>query len=412
MEKDLIDWKTDAWKRPEMVAWYNQRMQENRGTNRLKNQVEVDLCARHAVAPRVLDVGIGTGRGSLPLARAGLTVTGVDSSQAMLDQTRQLAGETPITLLRRDLADLGFADASFDTVMSLNVLVHFPHWRDILKEWRRVCRPGGRIVFDIHSQDHEDAACAAKGLPPRPEDAGNDFGGYMSRLRVADLVETANRLGLRIVDVVPYAGLFAGGNVNLWLKHTLAEGARFDRLLSWLASDRRLLDFALFLEQQVFAHLTTRLTGRMMIVLDNVRDDAANQAWLARDERLNAALSQPLDAKLPSLVPAFDAAWRARFDAHLDWPRNRVLLHFLLSAWREFPGHLDAADFLAARHAQTLTEWRRQDAIDALASHAARGLAALPEAAGIFEHHGVPLAGSLDYDLTRAVVTPPFHAFG
>ena len=45
-----------------MVAWYNQRMLENRGTNRLKNQVEVDLCARYAVAPKVLDVGIGTGR--------------------------------------------------------------------------------------------------------------------------------------------------------------------------------------------------------------------------------------------------------------------------------------------------------------------------------------------------------------
>jgi SAM-dependent methyltransferase len=411
MEKDLIDWKTDAWKRPEMVAWYNQRMLENRGTNRLKNQVEVDLCGRYAVAPRVLDVGIGTGRGSLPLARAGLEVTGVDSSQAMLDQTRQLAGDTAITLLRRDLADLGFADASYDTVMSLNVLVHFPHWRDILKEWQRVCRPGGRIVFDIHSQDHEDAACAAKGLPPRPADPGNDFGGYMSRLRVRELVETANSLGLRIVAVVPYAGLFAGGNVNLWLKHTLAEGARFDRLLSWLASDRQLLDFALFLEQDVFAHLTTRLTGRMMIVLDNVRDDAANQAWLARDERLNAALASHLDAGLAEQVPAFDAAWRARFDAHLDWPRNRVLLHFLLSAWRDFPARPDLASFLDERHAATLEAWRHQDELDRLATQVPRALAVLPEAAGILEHRGVPLIGGLDYELTRDLLSKTFHSF-
>jgi len=411
MERDLIDWKTDAWKKPEMVAWYNQRMLENRGTNRLKNQVEVDLCARYAVAPKVLDVGIGTGRGSLPLARAGMDVTGVDSSQAMLEQTRVLAGNTPITLRRRDLADLGFAEGEFDTVLSLNVLVHFPHWRDILGEWQRVVRPGGRILFDIHSQDHEDTACAAKGLPIRPDDSGNDFGSYMSRLRVDDLVETANQRGLRLVAVVPYAGLFSGGNVNLWLKQTLADGARFDRLLSWLASDTALLAFALFLEQEVFAHLTTRVTGRMMVVLDNTPDEAGNLAWLERDGRLNAALAKGIDANIADLVPAFDSAWRERLNQLLDHPRNRVLLHFLLSAWRDFPGRLDLASLLDERHAVTLEAWLRQDAMDRLVTRVPRALAALPEAAGILEHRGVPLMGGLDYDLTRDLLSKTFHAF-
>ncbi|MDP2787487.1 MAG: class I SAM-dependent methyltransferase [Pseudomonadota bacterium] len=415
MERDLIDWKSDAWKNPDMVAWYHRRMVENRGTSRLKNQVEVDLCARYAVGPKVLDVGIGTGRGSLPLAQAGLEVTGVDSSQAMLEQTGKLAADTPmrtpIRLLQRDLADLKFAAGEFDTVMSLNVLVHFPNWREILAEWRRVTRPGGRILFDIHSQDHEDAACAAKGLPPRPDDPGEDFSGYLSRIRVADLVDTANRLGQRIVAVVPYAGIFAGGNINLWLKNTLADGTRHDRTLSWLISDQDLLAFALFLEQDVFAHLTTRVTGRMMVALDNVPDEAGNQAWLERDERLNAALDKGVDGNLAALVPAFDAGWRARLNQLLDHPRNRVLLHFLLSAWRDFPGHLDLASFLDARHADTLAAWRRQDALDQLVTQIPRALAALPEAAGILKHQAVPLMGGLDYDLTRDLLSKTFHAF-
>lgn len=413
MERDLIDWKSDAWKNPDMVAWYHRRMVENRGTSRLKNQVEVDLCARYAVGPKVLDVGIGTGRGSLPLAQAGLEVTGVDSSQAMLDQTGKLAAEsgTPIRLLQRDLADLKFAAGEFDTVMSLNVLVHFPNWREILAEWRRVTRPGGRILFDIHSQDHEDAACAAKGLPPRPEDPGEDFSGYMSRIRVADLVDTANRLGQRIVAVVPYAGIFAGGNINLWLKNTLADGTRHDRTLSWLISDPDLLAFALFLEQDVFAHLTTRVTGRMMVALDNVPDEAGNQAWLERNERLNTALGKGVDGNLAALVPAFDAGWREHLNHLLDHPRNRVLLHFLFSAWRDFPGHLDPASFLDARHADTLEAWRRQDALDQLVTQISRALAAWPEAAGILEHQGVPLMGGLDYDLTRDLLSKTFHAF-
>lgn len=404
MEKTLIDWKTDAWKNPDMVAWYHQRMVENRGTSRLKNRVEADLCERYALGPRLLDVGIGTGRGSLPLARAGYEVTGVDSSQAMLDQTRKLAGDTPIQLRQGDLGDLKFADGEFDGVMSLNVMVHFPNWREILAEWHRVVRPGGRILFDIHSQDHEDAACAAKDLPPRPEDPGEDYLGYMSRIRVADLVETINRLGQRIEAVVPYAGIFAGGNVNLWLKDTLAEGTRYDRLLSWLISDPALLAFALFLEQEVFAHLTTRLTGRMMVVLDNRPDVAGNLAWLERDARLNAALARGVDSDSLALVPAFDRGWRERLNRHLDHPRNRVLLHFLLSAWRDFPGRIDLAAFLDDRHARTLLTWWHQDVLDQVVSGTLLGLAAAPEVAAIFSHHGIPLSGGLEYELTRELL--------
>lgn len=411
MEQDLINWKTDAWKNPDMVAWYHQRMVENRGIRRLKNQVETNLCAQYAVGPKLLDVGIGTGRASLPLARAGFDVTGVDSSQAMLDQTRKLAGDTPIRLLQRDLADLKFPDSEFDTILSLNVLVHFPHWRDILKEWKRVVRPGGRILFDIHSQDHEDCVCAAKGLPQRPDEPGEDFVGFISRIRVADLVETANRLGLRIVSVVPSAGVFAEGHINLWLKNTLAEGAHYDRLLSWLISDKALLAFTLFLEQDVFAHLTSRLNGLMMVVLDNTPDEAGNQAWLERDGRLNAALARGVYADIAGLVPAFGQDWRRRLNQHLDHPRNRVLLYILLSAWREFPGCLDLASFLDERHAVTLDAWRRQDELDQLVTQVPRALAALPEVAGILKYRGVPLMGGLDYELTRNLLSKTFHAF-
>lgn len=406
MQQDLIRWKTDAWKNPDMVAWYHQRMLENRGASRLKNQIEVDLCARHAVGPNLLDVGIGTGRGSLPLACAGMQVTGIDSSQAMLDHTGKLAAEagTPVRLLQRDLADLKFADGEFDTVMSLNVLVHFPNWRDILAEWQRVTRPGGRILFDIHSQDHEDAACAAKGLPPRPDDPGADFAGYQSRLRIADLVKTADQLGLRIASVTPYAGIFAGGNLNLWLKNTLADGLRYDRILSWLISDQRFFAFALFLEQEVFAHLTTRVTGRMMIALDNTPGVAANVIWLQRDTRLNAALAESIGASLMPLVPAFDADWCERFNLHLEHPRNRVLLHFLVSAWRDFPGRLNFAGILDPHHVLTLLSWQQQDAIDQIASGSLSDLAALPGVAEILSHHGIPLVGGLEYDLTRELI--------
>ncbi|QDQ28910.1 class I SAM-dependent methyltransferase [Chitinimonas arctica] len=163
----LIDFKTDAWKDAGMVAWYSQRMFENSGTNQLKHQLEMRYIERYATGPRVLDVGIGTGRGSIPLAKRGMDVTGIDSSQAMLDETRRLAGETPMTLTPGDVAKLPLPAADFDFLLSLNVVVHFPHWREILLEWDRVLKPGGRILFDIHSLDHLEAVYGPARPPTR-----------------------------------------------------------------------------------------------------------------------------------------------------------------------------------------------------------------------------------------------------
>jgi len=88
-----------------------------------------------------------------------------------------------------------------------------------------------------------------------------------------------------------------------------------------------------------------------------------------------------------------------------------VLLHFLLSAWRDFPGRLDLASFLDARHAITLDAWRSQDELDRLATQIPRALSEFQPAAEILQHNGVSLAGGLDYDLTRDLLRNTFHAF-
>jgi SAM-dependent methyltransferase len=50
-----------------------------------------------------------------------------------------------------DLHDLApFSDASADEVLSVHVVEHFWRWevRDILREWTRVLKPGGRMVIE------------------------------------------------------------------------------------------------------------------------------------------------------------------------------------------------------------------------------------------------------------------------
>ena len=404
MDKELIEWKSNAWKDPVAGPIYQGRVTDQRGTNGLKNRIEIDLCQAHVIGPEVLDVGVGSGRASLPLARAGMRVTGVDSSVAMLDQARQQAGDTQIELQEGDLADLQFSDGRFDSVMSINVLVHFPHWREVLAEWARVVREGGRIVFDVHSQDHHDAASAARKLPPAAD--SGDFSDFELRVRVADLVELADRLGLSIVAVVPYNG----GNANAWLGGSKADSPQFSRLISWMPGDKRLFEFALFLEQQFLARLTSRATGRFMVVLDKRADPDANLSWLERDQALNRLLEGNLDLPgLAALDPAFDAQWRATLNAHLIWPRNRVLLYRLLSAWNEFPGHLQLDSFLDPDLVVRMEAWRAQDAIDQVTTQTLRDMAALPTLSALLCHKGVPLVSSLEYDLTSSMLVQYFQ---
>lgn len=97
---------------------------------------------------RILDVGTGTGRAAIALARRGAVVTGVDASAEMLAVARRRAAEegVRVTFAQGDAHALEFAAASFDAVICLRVLMHTPDWRRSLGELCRVAR--SRVVFD------------------------------------------------------------------------------------------------------------------------------------------------------------------------------------------------------------------------------------------------------------------------
>jgi SAM-dependent methyltransferase len=96
----------------------------------------------------ILDVGTGTGRAAIALARRGALVTGVDASAEMLAVARRRAdaAQTAVTLEQGDAHQLPYPDASFDAVVCLRVLMHTPDWRRSLAELCRVARE--RVVFD------------------------------------------------------------------------------------------------------------------------------------------------------------------------------------------------------------------------------------------------------------------------
>ncbi len=105
----------------------------------------------------ILDVGTGTGLVALRVARllTGGRVIGIDHSPGMIEQAcakahRSGLGEVA-TFRQSDAEQLEFSDQSFDIVLSLYALFHFPDPLRALREMHRVLRPGGRVVIGVGS---------------------------------------------------------------------------------------------------------------------------------------------------------------------------------------------------------------------------------------------------------------------
>lgn len=97
----------------------------------------------------VLDVACGTGNQSIPAARAGAKVTGVDIAPILIEKARQRAEseKVEIEFSEGDAESLDFDDASFDVVMSMFGAMFAPRPEKVAAELVRVCRPGGMIAM-------------------------------------------------------------------------------------------------------------------------------------------------------------------------------------------------------------------------------------------------------------------------
>ncbi len=96
-----------------------------------------------------LDVGTGTGRAALGLARRGGLVTAVDASAEMLAvaAARARAEGAAVDFREEDAHALTFPDRSFDAVVCLRVLMHTPDWRRTLAQLCRVSR--AQVLLDF-----------------------------------------------------------------------------------------------------------------------------------------------------------------------------------------------------------------------------------------------------------------------
>jgi SAM-dependent methyltransferase len=102
----------------------------------------------------VLEVGCGTGRILLPIARAGIPITGIDGSRQMLERCRAKlpgAGER-VTLALHDMRSFDLGERFALIIAPFRVVQHLTTIDDQLQFLATASRhlaPGGRLVFDV-----------------------------------------------------------------------------------------------------------------------------------------------------------------------------------------------------------------------------------------------------------------------
>jgi SAM-dependent methyltransferase len=129
---------------------------------------------------RVLDIACGTGNVTIPFARRGAIVTGVDMTPHLLDEARARASREGLAIR----FDEGFAetlpyrDGSFDVLVSMFGIMFSPLPAAVVSEMARVLKPGGRLALanwtpsGFGGKMH---AVVGRHLPPPPQGTISPF---------------------------------------------------------------------------------------------------------------------------------------------------------------------------------------------------------------------------------------------
>jgi SAM-dependent methyltransferase len=124
---------------------------------------------------RFLDAGCGTGGASVLAAERGAQVSGIDASEGMIGYARQRLPNGDLRV--GDIEHLPYEDDSFDIVFAASSLQYAGDRVATLRQFARVCKPGGRIVVGLFGPPDKVELRAILGavrnvLPEPPAGAG------------------------------------------------------------------------------------------------------------------------------------------------------------------------------------------------------------------------------------------------
>ena len=125
----------------------------------------------------ILDAGAGDGSLTLKLAHLGYSVLALDASAecvALLSRKLEGAPFQRVSLTQGKLPDTGLLAASFDAIVSGEVVEHFQDDQALVREFHRLLKPGGVCVVSVPAD-------------PKKWDLNDEWSGHCRRYQAEDL---------------------------------------------------------------------------------------------------------------------------------------------------------------------------------------------------------------------------------
>jgi len=122
-------------------------------------------------AQTILDIGIGTGLGSILFHKAGIVIYGLDNSDAMLDICRNKGFASDLQLHDMSKFPYPYDGESLDHAVCIGALQYFENIQPVIEEVGRIIRESGVFVFTV--MDRSPSESAAMVLGPEITDSGS-----------------------------------------------------------------------------------------------------------------------------------------------------------------------------------------------------------------------------------------------
>jgi 2-polyprenyl-3-methyl-5-hydroxy-6-metoxy-1,4-benzoquinol methylase len=145
---------------------FDELMNERRDAARRRPRQRVSRGGR-SPRPTGLDAGCGTGRATAALAGRGADVVAIDLGERLVARTRLRCACRPLV---GSVMVLPFPDATFDVVLSTEVIEHVPDPALAVKEFARVLKPGGHLVLSTPNRFWQGPVRLASAIGLRPYD--------------------------------------------------------------------------------------------------------------------------------------------------------------------------------------------------------------------------------------------------
>lgn len=261
-DSDIKSFKENAWQSKKMAGYYNREV-ENRFFNNVTARIFIENIEPNSY---VLDVGAGTGRLSVLLAKESFRVLACDISKEMLAHIQCPQSEKPIETLVSNASNIPLESEIFDAIVSMDLMVHFPDWESLLKEQARLCKKGGVVMFNFLSRSNIE-----KIMPDGTRRDIKDYYYVEDYAPCANELEISNvalKLGLSVEKISPYNYFTANGLFceNLTKNQVDFYIENFNEQIL----DDNVMDFVKTFEEQIVKYLPISSCVTMFVKLRKI----------------------------------------------------------------------------------------------------------------------------------------------